>query len=268
MRPLAYILLAATVTTAPGCTNMPAGQATPPGQAQTAVVQQNTQLAGQVEALNRDNQELSAQLARQVQQAKILQDHLATVRQQLSGITSQLAQLRQEKDEVTREYEVLNASVRRRGGVTIRPNNSLDQSLPQVSDPEVHVRRDGDVVRVELPASRLFQAGGAQLQPTAGHLIDTVAGELLRVYPNQRIGIEGHTDSGPVAGGQWRSHHQLSASWAAAVYEMVTTRTQFQGPQLFIAAHGPNQPLLSNATAGGRQRNRRVELVVYPETWR
>ncbi|NQT40503.1 MAG: hypothetical protein HQ581_23625, partial [Planctomycetes bacterium] len=93
MRPLAYILLAATVTTAPGCTNMPAGQATPPGQAQTAVVQQNTQLAGQVEALNRDNQELSAQLARQVQQAKILQDHLATVRQQLSGITSQLAQL-------------------------------------------------------------------------------------------------------------------------------------------------------------------------------
>jgi outer membrane protein OmpA-like peptidoglycan-associated protein len=35
--------------------------------------------------------------------------------------------------------------------------------------------------------------------------------------------------------------------------------------QLFIVAHGANHPLVSNATAAGRSRNRRMELVVYPE---
>jgi outer membrane protein OmpA-like peptidoglycan-associated protein len=35
--------------------------------------------------------------------------------------------------------------------------------------------------------------------------------------------------------------------------------------QLFLGAHGANHPLVSNATAAGRSRNRRVELVVYPD---
>ena len=35
--------------------------------------------------------------------------------------------------------------------------------------------------------------------------------------------------------------------------------------QLFLVAHGANHPLVSNATSVGRARNRRVELVVYPD---
>jgi outer membrane protein OmpA-like peptidoglycan-associated protein len=35
--------------------------------------------------------------------------------------------------------------------------------------------------------------------------------------------------------------------------------------QLFLVAHGGNHPLVSNATAAGRARNRRVEIVIYPE---
>jgi outer membrane protein OmpA-like peptidoglycan-associated protein len=34
---------------------------------------------------------------------------------------------------------------------------------------------------------------------------------------------------------------------------------------LFLVAHGSNHPLVSNATAAGRAKNRRIELVVYPE---
>jgi outer membrane protein OmpA-like peptidoglycan-associated protein len=34
---------------------------------------------------------------------------------------------------------------------------------------------------------------------------------------------------------------------------------------MFVAGHGGNHPVVSNATAAGRERNRRIELVIYPE---
>ena len=36
--------------------------------------------------------------------------------------------------------------------------------------------------------------------------------------------------------------------------------------QLFVVGHGPNHPVVSNASDAGQARNRRIELVIYPET--
>jgi len=49
------------------------------------------------------------------------------------------------------------------------------------------------------------------------------------------------------------------------VFDFFTTRTPLRQGQLFLVAHGANHPVVSNATAAGRARNRRVELVIYPE---
>jgi outer membrane protein OmpA-like peptidoglycan-associated protein len=42
-------------------------------------------------------------------------------------------------------------------------------------------------------------------------------------------------------------------------------QSQINPAQLFLAGHGPNHPVVSNATPAGKDRNRRVELVIYPE---
>ena len=89
--------------------------------------------------------------------------------------------------------------------------------------------------------------------------------QVLRTYPEQVIGVEGHTSNDPVPTGRWASQHQLSVGMAMAVYDQVTTRTQVNPSQLFIVGHGSNHPVVSNATQAGRDRNLRVELVVYPE---
>ena len=49
------------------------------------------------------------------------------------------------------------------------------------------------------------------------------------------------------------------------VFDFLTTRTPLSDRQMFLVAHGANHPVVSNATAAGRQRNRRVECVIYPE---
>jgi flagellar motor protein MotB len=66
----------------------------------------------------------------------------------------------------------------------------------------------------------------------------------------------------------WRNQHHLSLGQALAVYDVLLTQVRLPAQQLFVAGHGANHPLYSNATTPGKQRNARVELVIYPETVR
>jgi chemotaxis protein MotB len=233
-------------------------------QQQIAMQQRASELQTRANTLDRDNQELESLLAQTRQQSKLIEDQLAATREQLSTASAQLAQLRDEKQLTERQAEALMASVRRRAGAQITANSSLEKNLPALNLPGVEVRADGDVVRVELPAARLFQPGATVLQPVAGTLIDTVAMELARNYPNQTIGIEGHTDN-DILRTPGIDHNQLSLGRAAAVYQYLVARGQISANRLFIVGHGSSHPVVSNATAAGKARNSRVELVVYPE---
>jgi flagellar motor protein MotB len=232
---------------------------------QAALTRQNQQLQDRATGLDRDNQELATQLAQARQQARVSEDQLTALREQLRDATSQLAQTQADKQNTEQKAQALSASLHRQGGVSISPNNSFLQTLPAIHQPEVYVRRDGDVIRVELPGNRLFEPGGSRLRPGAANLIADVANELRRNYPDQMIGIEGHTDNDPIVGGQLRNNHELSMARANAVFDVLVNSMRFRPEQLFVVGHGANHPVVSNATPEGKQRNRRVELVVYPE---
>jgi flagellar motor protein MotB len=111
----------------------------------------------------------------------------------------------------------------------------------------------------------LFQPGSTVLQPVAGSMLDTAAAELSRAYPDQTIGIEGHTDNDFIRTPGAGDHQQLSVARATAVYQYLVARGQIPSTRMFIVGHGSNHPVVSNATAAGKERNNRVELVVYPE---
>jgi len=232
---------------------------------QLAMSRQQQQLQQRAAALDRDNQELGALLAQARQQSKVFEEQLAAVREQLRSTNARLAEVQAEKESNEKKVQALTASMRRRQGVSITPNSSLLETLPAIHLPGVEVDRDGDVIRVRLPGSELFESGSGRLRPGAEERIIQVAAELARTYPEQMIGVEGHTDSDPVVGTRWRNNHELSVARAMAVYDVVLGRTRLRADQLFIAGHGDNHPVASNATLEGKRRNRRVELVVYPE---
>jgi flagellar motor protein MotB len=232
---------------------------------QLAMTRQQQELQQRAAALDRDNQELGALLAQARQQSKLFEEQLVAVREQLRGTNDRLAEVQAEKESNEKRVQALTASMRRRQGVSITPNSSLLETLPTIQVTGVEVERDGDVIRVRLPGSDLFASGSGRLRPGAEELITRVAAELARTYPEQMIGVEGHTDTDPVVGGRWRNNHELSVARAMAVYDVLAGQTRLHAEQLFIAGHGDNHPLLSNATVEGKRRNRRVELVVYPE---
>jgi chemotaxis protein MotB len=241
--------------------NRPAGW---PGAAQPQMAwNPANELSRRANALDADNRDLHSELAKSQQQVQLLNDKLALLSKQLADTAGQLQAEQLAKQEAERRAETIQASTRMRGGATITANNSLARSLEMVTISGVEVRRDNDVIRIELPSDRLFVSGTAQLQGSAQYLLDQVADAVTRSYSRQLLGIEAHTDANPAGSA---ATQQLAASQAVAVFNILTTRSRIPANQLFTVAHGANHPLASNATPAGRAKNRRIEIVVYPET--
>jgi flagellar motor protein MotB len=226
-----------------------------------------------------DPRQLQATLARNQQERQLLQDEITALREQLASTSTQLAASRGLPAGMPGPAALAGpafpGAVAPDGGGPLpfaagmppaapRPA-SLDAGLAELALPGLEKRVDGGVVRLEIPADRLFDEGSAALVPGGAALLAQVAGEIDRVYPQHFIGIEGHLDTEPVDTAVWASPHQLTAARATTVFDFFTTRTPLKRGQLFLVAHGGNHPVVSNATAAGRGRNRRVELVVYPE---
>ncbi len=232
---------------------------------QTAMLaQKNQELQSKATALDQDNVDLQTQLAQSQKQSRLYQDQILVLREQLSSTTAQLAQTKQDKDLVEHNAQTMMASTRRHTGATITPNNSLRQNLPALNIPGVEIRQDGDVVRIELAADRIFYPGTAQVRPDAHAVLDAVTAEIERTYPEQMIGVEGHTDNNAPPP-PFTTPQLYSSNQAMAVLDHLTAHSHLRPSQLFLVGHGGNHPVVSNATAQGQARNRRVELVIYPD---
>lgn len=215
--------------------------------------------------LDADNTDLHKQLAQSQQQLQLLRDELRLLRRQLEDTATQLESAQLAKQEAERRLEGVLASTRYRTGASITANNSLTQPLRMIDIPGLEVRRDADVLRVEIPADQLFEPGTVRWQVGAARLLDLAGTVIQTNFPRQIIGIEAHTDNATLREGA--TFHQLAASQALAVFQHLVQRNGFPERQLFTIAHGPNQPVVSNGTPAGRARNRRIELVIYPETY-
>ena len=242
-----------------------AAAAPPPNQ---DLANRNQELANRARALDLDNQELESLLAQSRQQIQLLKDELDAMRGQLHAVNQQLAEIRSEKAGLEQRTEALVASARHRPAVQIKPNNSLLMPLAIKHMPGIEVRQDGDVIRVELKADSLFLTGAATLTAEGQKLLGTITADLLRNYPHQILGVEGHGDSDAVRTPQYPSSRHLSLARATAVYEYLNGSLRVPDAQLFVVGHAANHPVVSNATSAGKARNRRIELVVYPETFR
>ena len=105
----------------------------------------------------------------------------------------------------------------------------------------------------------LFDPGSAMLRPGGRRLVARLA-EFLREYPERTIAIEGFTDS---AGSDAESQ-ELSERRAAAVKNALMD-AGVDGSHVFVRGYGKAFPVATNETGEGRQRNRRVEVVVSDE---
>lgn len=256
---------------AAGCKQGPFQPAATQANSPTVFQQQAQNLTSQVQDLNRrvgqldlNNADLHRQLAQSEQQRQTSQEQVALLQRQLGEMATRLKDTQVAKQEVDKQVGALQASTRLRGGAAITANNSVRQSLATVAIPGLDIRQDGEVIRIEIPGDKLFLPGSAQLQTDGYRILDEVAAVVQRSYPRQRVVVEGHTDDS--LGGNPTAAHMLTSAQAQAVFQQLIQRGRLPARQLSVLALGENHPLVSNGTAAGKAKNRRIELVVYPDT--
>ena len=123
----------------------------------------------------------------------------------------------------------------------------------------VTVRRRGLVIQL-LTDKVFFASGEATLKPAAHALVDKI-GEIVRDERSHPVVVEGYTDSQPISNGRYQSNWDLSGARAAAVVNdfshqgVLANRMSLQG-------FGSQVPIAPNTTPAGREKNRRVEIVL------
>jgi outer membrane protein OmpA-like peptidoglycan-associated protein len=112
-------------------------------------------------------------------------------------------------------------------------------------------------VRVELPADVLFDFDKADIRSDAAKALGQLA-TLIRAYPSGSATLDGHTDSK----GDDAYNQRLSERRAEAVKRWLVDREGIEASRLAPRGLGERRPVASNDDDAGRQRNRRVEVVI------
>lgn len=115
----------------------------------------------------------------------------------------------------------------------------------------------------------LFASGEAELKPEGEQVLAQVA-SVLTQHTNQQIYVIGHTDNVPIRGslyGRISSNWELSTARAVAAVRFLTEKAGINPEVLAAVGYGEYHPIASNATAEGRAKNRRIAIVIVPETF-
>jgi chemotaxis protein MotB len=128
---------------------------------------------------------------------------------------------------------------------------------------EISYRRGRMIV--ELPAAVLFASGSGDLSDDGRSALREVAA-VLRKVPGKRFIVAGHTDNVPISKAQtgFEDNWALSAARAVTVTQALIN-AGLHPSHLVAAGYGEYDPVASNTSARGRQKNRRIEIVLEPE---
>lgn len=128
-----------------------------------------------------------------------------------------------------------------------------------IASDQMTVRGNELWIEIELNSSLLFGSGDAMPSDLAFDLIDKVA-KIIKPFDNP-VHVEGFTDNQPISTAQFPSNWELSSARSSSIVRLLAM-DGISPARLASVGYGEFQSLVSNATADGRARNRRVVLVI------
>jgi chemotaxis protein MotB len=145
------------------------------------------------------------------------------------------------------------------GNVKALDKQFEEAMAPLIDKNLITVTRKPLWIELEIKADVLFPSGSAEIQPAAVAVLESIAA-ILRPLPAP-VRVEGHTDNRPISTTQFPSNWELSGARASRIVRLFE-KLGIASNRMSVAGQGEVQPIADNGTEEGRNRNRRVTLIV------
>ena len=142
--------------------------------------------------------------------------------------------------------------------------NKLTRSLTREEMNDVDVQVLKGVVYISLADNMLYKSGSYEIGERAGETLSKIA-KIIKDYKDYDVLVEGNTDNVPISQKNIRNNWDLSALRASSVVQALQNQYGVDPKRLSAAGRGEYNPVASNNTEKGKQRNRRTQIIITPK---
>ena len=142
--------------------------------------------------------------------------------------------------------------------------NNLTRSLSREELKEVDVRVLKGVVYISLADNMLYKSGSYEINDRAAETLSKIA-KIIMDYQDYDVLVEGNTDNVPINRENIRNNWDLSCLRASSVVQYLQTHYGVNPKRLTAGGRGEFNPVATNATELGKQRNRRTQIIITPK---
>ena len=143
-------------------------------------------------------------------------------------------------------------------------SNNLTRSLSKEELKEVDVQVLKGVVYISLADNMLYKSGSYEINDRAAETLSKIA-KIITDYKDYDVLIEGNTDNVPISKTNIRNNWDLSCLRASSVVQALQNKYGVDPKRLTAGGRGEYNPLQSNDTELGKQRNRCTQIIITPK---
>ena len=189
--------------------------------------------------------------------------------QERSALKSRVSDLETMLDDIRRESAGLAEQIRLREERLLQVQSTQDEIVAklqqEIADGQIQVERMRGQLRVDMVDEILFDSGEAAVKPAGKEVLQKLASVLAGT--DRQIRVQGHTDDVPITGRlaqTFPTNWELSAARAVNVVRFLQEGASLDPAHLSASALSQYHPRVPNDGPEGRQKNRRIEILLEP----
>jgi chemotaxis protein MotB len=219
-------------------------------------------LENTIAKLRKDTARLNSRLEDLQEKYTAMDANYAKLRNNSSSEINKLSDDLKKREQRLKEVEEV---LRKRDESTNQLKEKLQQALLGFTKSGLTVEIKNGKVYVSLTDKLLFPSGSIVIDEKGRQALTQLA-NVLKEQSDINIAVEGHTDTQKIKNlGQIKDNWDLSVLRSTSVVRYLTENEKVDGVRMTATGKGEFQPLGSNATAEGRSKNRRIEIVLSPK---
>ncbi len=220
---------------------------------------------------NADTRSLQAQLETSKKQNEELRQGMASLKSTLDQSLNanmqgnvNISKLVDEINASNKYIKELVAAKSKSDSLSMALTNKLTRSLDTDELKDVDVKVLKGVVYISLADNMLFKTGSYEISPRAMETLSKIA-KIIKDYKDYDVLVEGNTDNVPISRTNIQDNWDLSALRATSVVRCLQHEFGINPQRMTAGGRGEYNPIATNDTEVGKQRNRRTEIIITPK---